>query len=78
MQPASRSKDQQQGTEIIGDVEAFMAYVESGAAEEDWEAFLALRPECFERAEAEVRRLYGSTPFDAQASPEAPSDIQST
>ncbi len=59
MPPVSRSKDQQQGTEIIGDIEAFMDYVESGAAAQDWEAFLALRPECFARAEAEIRRLYG-------------------
>lgn len=78
MRPASRSKDQQQGTEIIGDVEAFMAYVESGAAEQDWEAFLALRPECFARAEAEIRRLYGPSRPDSSTPPEVPSDAQST
>ncbi len=76
MRPASRSKDQQQGTEIIGDIEAFMDYVESGAAEQNWEAFLALRPECFARAEAEIRRLYGSSRSDAPPSPEVPSDAQ--
>jgi hypothetical protein len=70
MQPASRPKDQQLGTEIIGDIEAFMAYVESGAAAQDWEAFLALRPECFARAEAEIRRLYGS----ASSGDEPPTD----
>jgi hypothetical protein len=64
MRPASYPKDPQQGTEIIGDIEAFMAYVESGAAAQDWEAFLALRPACFERAEAEIRRLYGSASDD--------------
>ncbi len=76
MRSASRSKDQQQGTEIIGDIEAFMAYVESGAAEQDWEAFLALRPECFARAEAEIRRLYGSSRSDTQPSPDVSSDTQ--
>jgi hypothetical protein len=63
MRSVSPTKDQHQGTEIVGDIEAFMAYVESGAAAQDWEAFLALRPQCFARAEAEIRRLYGeSTP----------------
>jgi hypothetical protein len=69
-------KDQYQGTEIVGDIEAFMAYVESGAAAQDWEAFLALRPECFARAEAEIRRLYGgSTPNTLPPTDEA-SDTQ--
>ena len=71
MRPASRLKDQQQGTEIIGDIEAFMAYVESGAAAQDWEAFLALRPECFARAEAEIRRLYGN-PSDSDPTVDEP------
>lgn len=53
-----------------------MDYIESGAAEQDWKAFLALRPECFERAEAEIRRLYGSPRPDTQATSETPSDIQ--
>lgn len=72
MRPASCPKDQWQGTEIIGDIEAFMAYVESGAAAQDWEAFLALRPACFARAEAEIRRLYGSSPND-----EPPGEVRS-
>lgn len=76
MRPSSRPKDQQQGTEIIGDVEAFMAYLESGAAAQDWEAFLALRPECFARAEAEIRRLYGGSSSDDQPSSDEPSDTQ--
>jgi hypothetical protein len=76
MQPASHPKKQQQGTEIVGDVEAFMAYVESGAGARDWEAFLALRPECFARAEAEIRRLYGSSLSDDRSSTDEPSDTQ--
>ncbi len=77
MQPASHPKDPQHGTEIIGDIEAFMAYVESGAAAQDWEAFLALRPECFARAEAEIRRLYGSSLGD-DAPIDDPTDSQLT
>jgi len=78
MRSASRPKEQQQGTEIVGDIEAFMAYVESGAAAQDWEAFLALRPECFARAEAEIRRLYGGlTPYDEPLTDEV-SNIQGT
>lgn len=76
MRPASHSKDQTPGTEIIGDIEAFMAYVESGAAEQDWDAFLALRPECFARAEAEIRRLYGPAHPDTQSPPDMSSDTQ--
>lgn len=76
MRPASCPKDQQQGTEIIGDIEAFMAYVESGAAAQDWEAFLALRPECFARAEAEIRRLYGGSSSDGELTTDACSDPQ--
>ncbi|ETX09197.1 hypothetical protein [Candidatus Entotheonella palauensis] len=78
MRPASRSKDQQQGTEIIGDIEAFMAYVESGAAAQDWEAFLALRPECFARAEAEIRRLYGGPSSDGEPTTDEGSAAQLT
>jgi len=78
MQPVSRPKDQQLGTEIIGDIEAFMAYVESGAAAQDWEAFLALRPECFARAEAEIRRLYGSVSSDDEPPTEEHVEAQLT
>ncbi|PON11607.1 hypothetical protein C2W62_43925 [Candidatus Entotheonella serta] len=77
MRPASCPKDQQQGTEIIGDIEAFMAYVESGAAAQDWEAFLALRPECFARAEAEIRRLYGHAASDSEPPTDEPADLRS-
>ncbi|ETW93653.1 MAG: hypothetical protein ETSY1_38300 [Candidatus Entotheonella factor] len=78
MRTASFPKDQQQGTEIIGDIEAFMAYVESGAAAQDWEAFLALRPECFARAEAEIRRLYGSSSSDGELTTDTCPDRQPT
>jgi hypothetical protein len=76
MRSASHPNDQQQGTEIIGDIEAFMAYVESGAAAQDWEAFLALRPECFSRAEAEIRRLYGGLTSDDDPPADEPSETQ--
>jgi hypothetical protein len=78
MRPVSHSKDQQQGTEIIGDIEAFMAYVESGAAAQDWEAFLALRPECFARAEAEIRRLYSGSISEDESPPDGRSATQCT
>jgi hypothetical protein len=76
MRSVPPAKDPHQGTEIVGDIEAFMAYVESGAAAQDWEAFLALRPQCLARAEAEIRRLYGrSTPNTLPPTDEA-SDTQ--
>lgn len=78
MRPTSHSNEQQQETEIVGDIEAFMAYVESGAAAQDWEAFLALRPDCFARAEAEIRRLYGGASSHEAPSSETRSSHHST